>query len=317
MCKFSIVVPVYNTELYLHRCLDSIVNQSFSDFEVLLIDDGSTDGSGKICDFYAEKDSRIRVFHKENGGVSSARNLGLQEARGAWVCFVDSDDIIIENALGILMSQIQKNTDYVMCGYEVFDEDNQCVYSVSKQKQCVVNQHDALVEMFAPTDYRYQGYLWNKLFKASVIRDNKIVFAEKIKFNEDRLFNVEYLCHCKGDISYSLIPVYRYIEHSTGAMASLTQYYNPSFLTDLDAFVRMGDLLRGILKCKDVLDVHADSMYYSVGRYYTMCRQFGHISIPIIWNVERRFLKGVGVKRYLCCKKNKLYRKIQKLCKNS
>lgn len=90
--KISVIVPVYNTEKYLHRCIDSILAQTFTDFELLLIDDGSKDNSGTICDEYAAKDSRVRVFHKENGGVSSARNLGLDNAKGEWISFVDSDD---------------------------------------------------------------------------------------------------------------------------------------------------------------------------------------------------------------------------------
>ena len=98
----SVIVPVYNTEKYLHRCVDSILAQTFTDFELLLIDDGSTDSSGAICDESAQKDSRVRVFHKENGGVSSARNLGLDKAKGKWVTFVDSDDWIKESFLNKL-----------------------------------------------------------------------------------------------------------------------------------------------------------------------------------------------------------------------
>ena len=88
----SVIVPVYNAEKYLHRCIDSVLAQTYTDFELLLIDDGSKDQSGEICDEYAQKDARVRVFHQENGGVSSARNLGLDNAKGEWVTFVDSDD---------------------------------------------------------------------------------------------------------------------------------------------------------------------------------------------------------------------------------
>ena len=95
--KISVIVPVYNVEKYLHRCVDSILAQTFNDFELLLIDDGSKDKSGAICDEYAAKDSRVRVFHKENGGVSSARNLGLENAKGDWIIFIDSDDWIADD----------------------------------------------------------------------------------------------------------------------------------------------------------------------------------------------------------------------------
>jgi len=100
--KISVVVPVYNVEKYLRECVDSVLEQTFSDFELILVDDGSPDNSGKICDEYAKKDSRVRVFHKTNGGVSSARNLGLENARAEWIMFVDSDDMICADALAVL-----------------------------------------------------------------------------------------------------------------------------------------------------------------------------------------------------------------------
>ena len=119
----SIIVPVYNTEKYLHRCIDSILAQTFTDFELLLINDGSKDNSGKICDEYAAKDSRVRVFHKENGGVSSARNLGLNEAQGKWIYFVDSDDTLQLYALQELVNWINNDKiDLIMAGYYVYDE---------------------------------------------------------------------------------------------------------------------------------------------------------------------------------------------------
>lgn len=119
----SVIVPVYNTEQYLPRCIESILSQSFTDFELLLIDDGSTDGSGKICDAYAEKDNRIRVFHKENGGVSSARNMGLDEAKGEWVYFVDSDDELLHDGLQVLFDNTNKEVDVVLAGFEEVSEE--------------------------------------------------------------------------------------------------------------------------------------------------------------------------------------------------
>ncbi len=104
MPQISIIVPVYNIEKYFHRCVDSILSQTFTDFELLLINDGSNDNSGAICDEYAAKDARIRVFHKENGGVSSARNLGLDNAKGEWITFVDSDDYVKPDYLSNLLA---------------------------------------------------------------------------------------------------------------------------------------------------------------------------------------------------------------------
>ena len=115
----SVVVPVYNVEDVLHFCIDSILNQTYSDFELLLVDDGSTDKSGDICDQYARKDTRIRVFHKENGGVSSARNLGIDNANGEYICFIDSDDYVNSEFLDSL---IKTKTLYPHCD-KVFRQD--------------------------------------------------------------------------------------------------------------------------------------------------------------------------------------------------
>ena len=109
--KISVIIPVYNAEKTLHRCIDSILAQTFSDFEVLLIDDGSKDKSGEICDEYARKDSRIKVCHKENGGVSSARNMGLDNAKGEWITFVDADDYIASDFLSAINNN---NCDFII-----------------------------------------------------------------------------------------------------------------------------------------------------------------------------------------------------------
>lgn len=119
--KISVIVPVYNVEKYLRRCIDSILSQTFSDFELLLIDDGSKDKSGDICDEYAAKDARIRVFHKDNGGVSSARNLGLVKANGEFIFFVDSDDYLDNTHLENYSKDID-NFDLIFQGYKLVDE---------------------------------------------------------------------------------------------------------------------------------------------------------------------------------------------------
>ena len=119
MPKISIIIPVYNSETTLHQCVDSILYQDYKDFEVLLIDDGSKDKSPAICDEYTEKDNRVKVFHKQNGGVSSARNLGLDYAKGDWITFVDSDDHVESNYL-VDLTSIQ--SDLVIVGVHTFRE---------------------------------------------------------------------------------------------------------------------------------------------------------------------------------------------------
>ena len=115
----SIIVPIYNAEQYLHRCIDSILHQNYTDFELLLIDDGSKDASGAICDEYAAKDTRVRVFHKENGGVSSARNLGLDNAQGEYITFCDADDYVDQEWLAAYRDAIAGDIDLAIqsCHY--------------------------------------------------------------------------------------------------------------------------------------------------------------------------------------------------------
>ncbi len=122
MCEISIIVPVYKVEPYLRKCVDSILAQTFTDFEVILVDDGSPDNSGKICDEYASKDSRVRVIHKENGGLSSARNAGIDVARGKYLGFVDSDDYIEKDMYELLYDNIVKEqADLSICGiYDIY-----------------------------------------------------------------------------------------------------------------------------------------------------------------------------------------------------
>lgn len=124
MPLISIIVPVYNSESTLNRCVDSILNQTFHDWELLLIDDGSTDQSGEICDQYDAKDQRINVFHKENGGVSTARNVGLDNAKGSWVTFIDSDDFISINFLSTFVRF--QSSDLYICGIQFIN--NSTIY---------------------------------------------------------------------------------------------------------------------------------------------------------------------------------------------
>lgn len=188
MPKISVIVPVYNTEQYLHRCIDSILAQTFTDFELLLIDDGSKDSSGKICDEYAAKDSRVRVFHKENGGVSSARNLGLDNAQGDWISFVDSDDWIKPNYLECMITL--SDADLVISSFEIID-------NIEKWDNHIENRtyHKKELKEFV-SQYIYTATLcspWCKLFKKKLV--NTLRFNHCISFAEDTIFVFEYLCN--------------------------------------------------------------------------------------------------------------------------
>ena len=144
----SVIVPVYNTEPYLSRCIESILNQGSINFELLLIDDGSTDSSGAICDSYAEKDTRIRVFHKENGGVSSARNLGIDNAQGEWLYFVDSDDELLPNGLRTLVDNISDDVDVVMGGFESVNELGNVIREATESVNFRLSRKESVITLY-------------------------------------------------------------------------------------------------------------------------------------------------------------------------
>ena len=186
----SVIVPVYNVEKCLHRCVDSILAQTFTDFELLLFNDGSKDNSGVICDEYAAKDSRVCVFHKENGGVSSARNVGLDNAEGEWVTFVDSDDYVLPAFLATFVDLCKSNPDLCIQGiipnYEISSE-----YKITKTS---VDYNGNLQEvLLLLNDCQMFGSLANKLFKKSIIDEYRLRLNCSFKYREDEEFLLRYI----------------------------------------------------------------------------------------------------------------------------
>lgn len=187
----SIIVPVYNTQKYLSDCIESIINQSFSSWELLLIDDGSSDNSGLICDKYASIDSRIRVFHKDNGGVSSARNLGIQKALGEWITFIDADDLVESTFLeGLLIPTItNKDLDFVHGG---------CTNYCSGHKVNIEQQFtDIISNDFIHLFNNFRGLIVSKLFRLEKIKNgcngHNIKFDENIHYAEDMAFTLDFI----------------------------------------------------------------------------------------------------------------------------
>lgn len=206
----SVIVPVYKVEKYLHRCVDSILAQSYSDFELLLIDDGSPDNSGTICDEYAAKDSRVRVFHKENGGVSSARNLGLDNARGEWITFCDADDYVSPDWLSFYEVAITKNVDVAVQGMFHIDENGK-ICPKALYGQIAYTKEDKqkiIVELINQCVF---GYVGVKLFRKDIIIENKIFFDEESAVWEDGQFIAKYLEFAKSYLCVDGIGYYYYL----------------------------------------------------------------------------------------------------------
>lgn len=187
MPKVSVIVPVYKVEQYIRECLDSIKNQTFTDWECLLIDDGSPDESGKICDEYAAKDCRFKVFHKPNSGVSSARNLGLDKACGEWVMFVDSDDAIAENTLEICVHHAERDhLDIVQ-------------FSFARDKRELGNLEGIDTDVLTREEYikvhEYLVCVWGSLLRSDIIQSNVMRFDTSLKLAEDQMFIYNYMDH--------------------------------------------------------------------------------------------------------------------------
>lgn len=214
----SIIVPVYNAETALHRCIESILHQSCADFELLLVDDGSKDDSGAICDEYAAKDSRIRVFHKENGGVSAARNLALDVARGKYLQFLDSDDWVVPDATLLLLRAAEEHgADLVISDfYRVVGERVSVKGDIEEDR--VLSREEYAEHMMAnPADF-YYGVLWNKLYRRDIVQDHRIRMDEEISWCEDFLFNLEYIRFARRFYALN-VPLYYYVK-TKGSLAS-------------------------------------------------------------------------------------------------
>lgn len=232
----SVIIPIYNTEKFLSKCINSVLAQTLKDIEVLLIDDGSTDGSGKICDEYVRKDKRIHAIHIPNQGVSHARNKGLEAAKGKYIYFMDSDDWIETDMISTLYQLIQTNkADLSTCGYLIEDEDENILYKINGKSTYTLDKWDAIHSLFHDKYYKYKGNLWDKLYNKEIIERNKLRFNEQIYYNEDRLFIFQYLSFCQYVI-YTTIPYYHYIMRSSSAMNSSQRIYNKNMCTFMDAF---------------------------------------------------------------------------------
>lgn len=194
--RYSVIIPVYNAERTLRRCLDSLVGQRFSDYELLLINDGSTDGSDAICREYANTYSCIRYFAKENGGVSSARNLGLEQAKGEYILFVDSDDYVSQDYFALLSHTLESNAvDLLMFGYRNFGG----VSTEWDTGEFYENAEAGVAEQISSAMRQYLfSSLWSKAFKRQIIKQHNIRFANDLAIGEDQTFIFTFAMHIRS-----------------------------------------------------------------------------------------------------------------------
>ena len=216
--KVSVIMPVYNVDDFLLECLESVDRQTYKNFELIIIDDGSTDKSGEICDSFCATHPYSRVIHKENGGVSVARNTGMEVATGDYIVFIDSDDIISESYLAALVKLMaESNDEMALVGYET--EDVNKLEDLSTMSSTV---HDV--------DYIYDniirnlgigGFLWNKIFNRTLIEKEQIRFLKGVVIWEDMYFVLQYLKNI-SQVNCSQIKLYYYRQRSTSAISNMT-----------------------------------------------------------------------------------------------
>lgn len=214
----SIIVPVYNAERTIRRCIDSILSQEYSDFELLLVNDGSTDHSGAICEEYAARDSRVQVFHKENTGVSATRNLALDRAAGTYLQFLDSDDWITPDATKSLVRAMENGPcDMVVSDFYRVVGDRLSQKGHIDEDGLLTREEYAAHMMENPADF-YYGVLWNKLYRRSIVEAHHLRMNTEITWCEDFMFNLEYIRWAKAFRAIQ-IPIYYYVK-TKGSLAS-------------------------------------------------------------------------------------------------
>lgn len=243
--KVSIIVPVYNAQKTLTRCIDSILNQDYTDFELLLIDDGSKDESGAVCDAYAAKDSRIKVIHKENSGVSDSRNMAIDHATGEYLQFLDSDDWITPDATRLLVESAEQNhCDMVISDfYRVIGE--RLSHKGSIDEDGVLTRVEfANFMMENPADF-YYGVLWNKLYQSKIIEKYHLRMDSKISWCEDFMFNLEYIRYCEH-IFVLQVPVYYYVK-TKGSLVSQGMSLTKTIKTKMMVLEYYTDFYRQVL----------------------------------------------------------------------
>ena len=214
----SIIIPVYNAQEYLRRCVESVLGQEYTDFELILVDDGSQDSSGAICEEYAQRDPRVRVIHKENEGVSAARNLAMENARGRWLQFADSDDWVTPDATKLMVRLAEEEgCDLVISDFYRVAGERVSQKGDIEEDGALTREQFAAHMMENPADF-YYGVLWNKLYRRELIRKHRLRMNPDISWCEDFMFNLEYIRYAERFCALRA-PVYYYVKRK-GSLVS-------------------------------------------------------------------------------------------------
>lgn len=224
----SIIIPAYNADRYIRNCLNSIVRQSYTNFEVIIVNDGSKDNTLKICRTFAENDNRFLITNKKNEGVSEARNIGIVKAKGDWITFIDSDDSLEVDYLKELINRIDDTVDFVFQGVKRLTDENIIISQTDIINETV--NSNSFNKLFNTHQLSLRGNPVSKLFKSKIIKDNNLKFNSNITYNEDMIFILEYVLFCEGYIVFSDTINYNYYIHSgsiTNTLLPPEEYWKP------------------------------------------------------------------------------------------
>lgn len=264
MAKFSLIIPVYNSEQTICRCIDSILRQAYGNFEIIIIDDGSVDRSYIICTDYEKEDKRIRVYKQDNSGPSAARNLGIEKAEGEWICFIDSDDYISAEYLSELNALITQNADIdmIFMGYYKVDAQNNIIDTITPDVS-IQKGFELVIELVKQGMF---GYTWIKIFKQNKIRHNK--FRENLKLFEDEIFTCEALPQCKN-IAVLKKPLYYYAVCENESL--MNQTYNDYCYKCDEVYKAWKHLFRS----QNVWEPYSNFIENRANFYVLRCRYYG------------------------------------------
>lgn len=268
MANISVIVPVYNVEKYLDRCIKSIINQTFEDIEIILVNDGSTDRSGDICDEYKRKDSRIKVIHQNNKGVSNARNKGILEASGDYIQFVDSDDWIEKEFCENVYNQIYKyNPDIIFTGFILEDDHGNLIREKIPNKNFINSNEDLKIRVAQMYNEGLLGYSFTNIYRKDILDKYNIKFNESMNLFEDEEFIFNYFKYVKNAI-FLENSYYHYIKYGVNEKTlSNVENKNASYFKEL-AFKRMFELVSD-LENEDCIKLLIQIAY--VQTYYRFC----------------------------------------------
>ena len=262
----SIIVPIYNVEQYLDRCIQSILNQTYQNLEIILVDDGATDCSGAIADSYAAKDKRIKVFHKENGGLSDARNYGLEHVTGDYILFIDSDDFIVNIMCERLITVASSNNaDIVSCNYYIYRGDDDIsihTMSVQDDKRTFTGM-DMLRYYLLKTEPFDLNVVWNKIFKLDLFNGVEPVRFPKGRVQEDNFTIFRLFLNANSIVTVNK-PLYYYVQRAGSIMANFTRRF---MIDTIESHMYMSDyLMNHCSSVKNELQLYLLNSYVELSR---------------------------------------------------